>query len=153
MSRLFSWVMLIAALLTGCSSVPRHENTSSDYNHPQRQQLLARYSQWAGTPYRLGGLSRSGVDCSGFIQQIYVELGGPILPRTTAQQTRIGVEVARHQLQPADLVFFKTGWKLRHAGIYIGNGEFIHASSSSGVMISRLDNPYWDDAWWMARRP
>jgi cell wall-associated NlpC family hydrolase len=92
------------------------------------------------------------VDCSGFIQQVFLQLEGPYLPRTTEQQARQGDKVAAHRLQPADLVFFKTGWKQRHAGIYLGNGEFMHASTSRGVMISRLDNPYWQDSWWMARR-
>jgi cell wall-associated NlpC family hydrolase len=143
----------MAVLLAGCSSGPRYSQAPAELQHPQRLQLLDHYSQWAGTPYRYGGQDRSGVDCSGFIQRVYADLDGTRLPRTTEQQARIGSLVKRHQLQPADLVFFKTGWKQRHAGIYIGNGEFIHASTSRGVMISRLDNPYWDDSWWMARRP
>jgi cell wall-associated NlpC family hydrolase len=153
MPRSFVLFTLMTLLLAGCSSGPRYSQAPVDLQHPQRQQLLDHYSQWAGTPYRLGGMDRSGVDCSGFIQRVYADLDGTRLPRTTEQQARIGNPVKRHQLQPADLVFFKTGWKQRHAGIYIGNGEFIHASTSRGVMISRLDNPYWDDSWWMARRP
>lgn len=153
MPRSLTLLTLMALLLAGCSSTPRYGHTPADLHHPQRQQLLDHYSQWAGTPYRYGGQDRSGVDCSGFIQRVYADLNGTQLPRTTEKQARIGSPVKRHQLQPADLVFFKTGWKQRHAGIYIGNGEFIHASTSRGVMISRLDNPYWDDSWWMARRP
>jgi len=153
MLHVHAFIILAVLLLTGCSSGPRYSQTPTDLSHPQRQLLLEHYRQWAGTPYRLGGMDQSGVDCSGFIQRIYADLGGTPLPRTTEQQARTGSPVKRHQLQPADLVFFKTDWKQRHAGIYIGNGEFIHASTSRGVMISRLDNPYWDDTWWMGRRP
>ncbi|MDY6891730.1 MAG: NlpC/P60 family protein [Pseudomonadota bacterium] len=153
MSRSLLLPLLIATLLAGCASTPPPAFTPADLNHPRRQQLLAHYSQWAGTPYRYGGQGRSGVDCSGFIQRVYAQLDGTRLPRTTEQQAGVGTEVARSQLQPADLVFFKTGWKQRHVGIYIGNGEFIHASTSQGVTISHLDNPYWRNAWWMARRP
>jgi len=153
MPHVHAFIILAVLLLSGCSSGPRYSQAPTDLSHPQRQLLLEHYRQWAGTPYRLGGMDQSGVDCSGFIQRIYADLGGTSLPRTTEQQARTGSPVKRHQLQPADLVFFKTGWKQRHAGIYIGNGEFIHASTSRGVMISRLDNPYWDDAWWMGRRP
>jgi len=153
MVRLLMLLILTGGILAGCSSTPRQWGHPSDLDHPRRQQLLEHYSQWAGTPYRYGGQDRSGVDCSGLIQRIYADLDGASLPRTTEQLARIGQQVPRHQLQPADLVFFKTGWKQRHAGIYIGNGEFIHASASRGVVISRLDTPYWEKSWWMARRP
>jgi len=153
MGRLLTLLILTGVILVGCSSPSRQLGQPSDLDHPRRQQLLEQYSQWAGTPYRYGGQDWSGVDCSGLIQRIYSDLDGTSLPRTTEQLARIGQKVPRHQLQPADLVFFKTGWKQRHAGIYIGNGEFIHASASRGVMISRLDTPYWEKSWWMARRP
>jgi len=153
MVRLLMLLIFTGVMLAGCSSPPRQPGLASDLDHPRRQQLLEHYSQWAGTPYRYGGRDRAGVDCSGLIQRIYADLDGTYLPRTVEQLARIGQKVKRHQLQPADLVFFKTGWMQRHAGIYIGNGEFIHASTSRGVMISRLDNPYWAQAWWMARRP
>lgn len=143
--------IFLVLLLTGCAgSPPVFEQTHA--NHPVRNQLLLAYADWAGTPYRFGGDDRRGVDCSGLIQQVFLQVDGRVLPRTTEQQARQGVPVAAQRLQPADLVFFKTGWKQRHAGIYLGNGEFMHASTSRGVMISRLDNPYWLDAWWMARR-
>ncbi len=150
--RLIPLFLLLALGLVGCSNRPQMPPPTA-FDHPMRQALLAEYSDWAGTPYRLGGHSPQGVDCSGFIQQVYLGLDQRKLPRTTAEQAKLGHKIARDALQPGDLVFFKTGFKQRHAGIYLGNGEFMHASTRRGVMVSRLDNPYWLDVWWMARRP
>ena len=149
--RLIPVLLLLVLGLAGCSSRPQMPPSIS-FDHPVRQALLAEYSDWEGTPYRFGGNSYSGVDCSGFIQQVYVGLNQHQLPRTTAEQARLGYKVDRDDLLPGDLVFFKTGFKQRHAGIYLGNGEFMHASTRRGVSVSRLDNPYWMDVWWMARR-
>ncbi len=144
-------LLLLSLALGGCSTSPSQPANIS-FDHPVRQSLLVHYADWAGTPYRFGGVSRSGVDCSGFIQQVYLQADQRQLPRSTADQSRLGMHVPKHELQPGDLVFFKTGFKQRHAGIYLGNSEFMHASTSRGVMISRLTNPYWSEVWWMARR-
>lgn len=105
-----------------------------------------------GTPYRLGGTNRRGVDCSGLVYRVYRDLYGLQLPRTTEAQVDLGYKVSADELQTADLVFFKTGWATRHVGIYIGQGRFLHASTSRGVMISSLDNPYWQRHYWTSRR-
>lgn len=144
-------LVLGCLLLAGCAGTPPAAPTAA--HDPIRNRLLLAYADWAGTPYRYGGADRVGVDCSGFIQQVYRQLQGPGLPRTTEQLARVGQEVSVRQLQPGDLVFFRTGWKQRHVGIYLGQGEFMHASTRQGVTLSRLDNPYWQQAWWMARRP
>lgn len=144
--------LLSSLLLAGCAGSPPINHTLPSSQDPVRNRLLLSYAGWAGTPYRFGGEDRTGVDCSGFIQQVYQQLDGRLLPRTTVQQARLGDDVTRERLQPADLVFFRTGWQQRHAGIYLGGGEFMHASASRGVTISRLDNPYWQETWWMARR-
>lgn len=147
----FGLLLGIAVGLAACSSGSGTVSRIAP-SHPVRLALLQQYEHWEGTPYRYGGLATDGVDCSGFIQQVYLDFDGRLLPRTTEQQARLGYSVSLHELKPADLVFFKTGFKQRHAGIYLGNGEFMHAATSSGVIISRLDNPYWAEAWWMARR-
>jgi hypothetical protein len=64
----------------------------------------------------------------------------------------VGTEVRRSQLQPGDLVFFRPSRKDRHVGVYLSNGEFVHASASSGVTVSSLDDRYWKRTWWQARR-
>mgnify|MGYP002700348838 CR=1 FL=1 len=134
--------------------VAKSSNDAVDMgNHAEvRSQLLKQLDEWQGVPYRYGGLSKQGVDCSGFIQLTFAEEFGIRIPRTTQSQSLKGAVVDQSDLLPGDLVLFQTGYKQRHIGIYVGKKQFIHASSSRGVMMSRLDNPYWQDAYWHARR-
>lgn len=118
-----------------------------------RQVLLAQHQRWVGTPYRFGGTNERGIDCSALIQNVYRDSFNMQLPRTTWQQVKQGDPVDRSQLQPGDLVFFNPPGPGRHAGIYVGEGRFMHASSSKGVMLSRLDNSYWQRYYWQSRRP
>ncbi|WP_432696630.1 NlpC/P60 family protein [Marinobacterium sp. YM272] len=146
--------VLVVALLAGCSSNgPRYSSPNlPDSDYSRRADLHGQYQSWKGTPYRLGGLGRSGIDCSGFVYRVFDDLYGMKLPRTTESQVELGYSVDRDELEVADLVFFKTGWRTRHVGIYIGGGEFLHASTSRGVVISSLDNPYWRRHYWTSRR-
>ena len=121
----------------------------SDY---VRSALYSQYGEWRGTKYRLGGMSKQGVDCSGFVYLTYRSRFGITLPRTTRHQSNQGMAVSRKALRPGDLVFFKTGPNKRHVGIYVEDRKFLHASSSKGVMLSSLDNKYWTNAYWTARR-
>jgi NlpC/P60 family len=115
--------------------------------------LRTEAARWAGTPHRLGGNGPGGIDCSGLTQRIYGDLFHIRLPRTTRDLVRAGVAVDKDALLPGDLVFFRIPKKkLRHVGVYLGRWEFVHASTSKGVVISRLDNPYWRRAYWTARR-
>lgn len=100
---------------------------------------------WRGTPYRYGGMSRRGVDCSGFVVVTMRDKFDLQLPRDTREQSKIGTRIDKDELLPGDLVFFKTGSGESglHVGIYDTNNEFIHASTSRGVMRSSLDNVYW----------
>lgn len=115
-------------------------------------ELRVAAEQWEGTPHDLGGTSRRGVDCSGLVQSIYADRFEKAVPRTTDEQVRAGVQVSRSDLQPGDLVFFRPGWKKRHVGIYLSDGNFLHASSSQGVAVSSLEKDYWTERWWQARR-
>lgn len=120
--------------------------------HDVQARLLAHHATWRGTPHAWGGLSRNGVDCSGYIWHTYRDLFGQSLPRTTLAQAQLGQRVSRAELREGDLVFFKIGRGRRHAGIYIGNGRFAHASYSKGVTISALNNSYWKRHYWQSRR-
>lgn len=106
---------------------------------------------WIGIPYRWGGTSRRGIDCSAFTQQFVRETMGIELPRATAGQQYEGVPVSRGELRPGDLVFFRRGGT-RHVGVFVGEDEFIHASTSRGVIVSSLSDSYWSRTYWMARR-
>jgi murein DD-endopeptidase / murein LD-carboxypeptidase len=114
--------------------------------------LRAAVRQWEGTPHRMGGTRRNGIDCSGFVQRIFDDLFNIQLPRSTALQVHAGEAVSRRHLRPGDLVFFHPPHKVRHVGVYLGSGEFAHASTSKGVTISRLSTTYWRHAYWTARR-
>ncbi|SFU40625.1 Cell wall-associated hydrolase, NlpC family [Halomonas korlensis] len=118
-----------------------------------RQALLDQHERWVGTPYRLGGTTGQGVDCSALVQNIFSDSFRYELPRTTGEQVELGEAVVRSQLQAGDLVFFQPPGPYRHVGIYLGEGLFLHASRSQGVMISELDNHYWQRYYWQARRP
>lgn len=117
-----------------------------------REALYRQHDFWAGTPYRYGGMDYDGVDCSGLVLRAFHEEFGLMLPRTTRGQVKIGKKVHRGALLPGDLVFFKTGRGGRHVGIVLQDTQFMHASSSRGVVISDLRNPYWAGHYWQARR-
>ena len=117
-----------------------------------QKQLEAEYQRWQGTRHRLGGSSRNGVDCSGFVKAVFKNSFEMNLPRTTLAQAATGRPIKKSELQAGDLVFFKPPSYPRHVGIYLGNAEFIHASKSKGVTISRIDPDYWGKYFWTARR-
>lgn len=105
-----------------------------------------------GTPYKWGGTTVKGFDCSGFILYIFNQYNVK-LPRTSKTQAQKGIKVAQEDLLPGDLVFFNTyGKNISHAGIYIGNGQFAHSSSSNGVRISKLSEDYYKKRYVTARR-
>jgi cell wall-associated NlpC family hydrolase len=114
--------------------------------------LYDEYKKWDDTPYCYGGTSKDGVDCSSLVQTIYLGAFGVRLPRTTQEQAKVGYEVARNETKEGDIVFFKTGYETRHSGIYLEYGNFINTSTSRGVTISNLNNPYWKNAYWQSRR-
>lgn len=108
--------------------------------------LYSYIDQWWGTPYRYGGDSRDGIDCSAFVQALYAAVFHITdLPRTSREQFRM-VRKIRHQdnLQEGDLVFFHVHTRhVSHVGIYLQNNKFVHASLTQGITISDLTDPYW----------
>lgn len=115
-----------------------------------RTKILDEARSWLGTPYRYGGMSREGVDCSGFVYNVYISCFGSAptteLPRTANQLFAYVEAIPDKDLEPGDLVFFKAGGKLSHVGIYEGDGVFIHAASDgpkTGVIESGLGEKYW----------
>lgn len=106
--------------------------------------LVATAAQWLGTPYRFGGSDTKGVDCSGLINAIFPKVYGTTVPRSTAELFTFSTPVALANLKEGDLLFFSIDTqKPGHAGIFLWQNKFIHASTSRGVIISSLDEPYW----------
>jgi len=117
-----------------------------------KSRILEQYADWKGVRYRLGGTTKRGIDCSAFVQVTFREQFGLDLPRSTWEQKDTGRQVSRSKLRPGDLVLFRAGSTGRHVGIYLGNDNFVHASTSSGVMISSLNDAYWKNRYREARR-
>lgn len=149
-----SHVMLLLFLLvsaTSCSTT-HQQHQSNRYGILSKQgrhhsdnvhALLSFYKKWQGTPHRLGGTNKNGIDCSGLVQRAYDEIFHVQLPRTTKKQQYAGIPIARDLLTSGDLVFFKNGFWGRHVGIYLENNSFFHSSKRKGVTISSLDDKYW----------
>lgn len=156
--------LIFISLLSACSSnsVPK-KSAGTDNNKVQISQemdaedllfvlLRNEFQYWQGTPYRLGGETRKGIDCSALVQNIYQNSFNLPLPRVAQSQAAEGLPVHKNALQVGDLLFFKTSWRVLHVGIYMGDKRFFHASTSNGVMISSLDNIYWKSKYWKAQR-
>jgi len=148
----------VSAALAGCAFVrdslpisePVAEPVTERPAEPSRgQTVIALAKRHVGAPYRWGGSSPSGFDCSGLVRYVYSQVGVS-LPHNAAQQFRLGTPVTRASLEPGDLVFFD---RLRHNGIYLGEGFFIHARQTGrGVNIASLDDGWYASHWVGARR-
>ncbi|MBE2934227.1 hydrolase Nlp/P60 [Anoxybacillus flavithermus] len=122
------------------------------YASESYDRLIPLAKKYVGVPYQFGGSSEKGFDCSGFTRHVMSRLG-VTLARTTAEQYKQGSAVKKEDLRVGDLVFFETYKKgPSHAGIYIGDNEFIHASSSKGIAVSSLDDSYYKKRYIGARR-
>jgi peptidoglycan endopeptidase LytE len=115
------------------------------WNNSEERNLFVRVVKtFLGVPYKLGGSTLKGIDCSAFVKKIY-EIFKVDLPRTTREQFSVGRKVEKNQLEEGDLVFFKRRGNSAHVGIYIGGNQFIHASSRNReVKIDHLDMPYFN---------
>jgi cell wall-associated NlpC family hydrolase len=157
-----SLLFLFVVLLSGCGSQSGYRTSRTlhsdsppvDLNNAPlvKKTLFQQYKQWEGTEYKFGGTDRNGVDCSGFVYLTFKNKFGLELPRSTDEQIEIGRDVTGRLLQPGDLLFFRTGFFDRHVGIYLDNKNFIHASKDRGIMISSLDNQYWQSKFRKAKR-
>lgn len=156
-------VVVCTILLASCSS-SRYYSSSDlsikvsetrvdlDDSDKVKQILNQQYSDWGHVQHRMGGTTKNGIDCSGLVYQTYRTKLGINMPRSTEYQSKTGQTIQQEKLRAGDLVFFKTGIFTRHVGIYIDKGDFLHVSTSKGVMISNLEDPYWSDTYWKANR-
>ena len=121
-----------------------------DINLEDNHKLYLEASEWIGTPYRAGGDNKRGTDCSGLTCQLYKKVYHTKLPRSTDTQKKESNKITKRNLREGDLVFFtssRSGKRVAHVGIYLKNGKFIHASTSQGVIISHLNEPYYTKHW------
>ncbi|MDR1919078.1 MAG: C40 family peptidase [Tannerellaceae bacterium] len=165
MNKYISLLALLAVvfLCTSCGTrrrLPAGVNSPVELSHRLGMRVTAKdnlalysaASRWLGTPYRYGGDSRRGVDCSGFVAILYRDVYGKRLAATSADMLKRNCrKVRRSGLREGDLVFFRTdkGSKKtpNHVGIYLKNDKFVHASTSRGVMVSNLSEPYYIRSW------
>lgn len=121
-------------------------------NHP-KDDVVTLAKQYLGVPYRYGGSTPAGFDCSGYMLFLFHQFGKE-LPRTADRQATVGSQVDIDNLQPGNIVFFATDEPtISHTGLYIGDHMFIHASSTAKkVIISNLDEPYWKNSFRGARQ-
>ncbi len=152
--------LLIGVMLVSCGGKNSGSGKSRSSGLPDvsmseshvKKLLMKEYRQWKGTPHVMGGNTKKGVDCSGFIHQVYKRVLGVAVPRSTKLLMTTGGRIKKKQLKPGDMVLFKPPTYPRHVGIYVGNDKFIHASKSNGVTITDLKNPYWKKCYYSARR-
>lgn len=110
----------------------------------QNPYLYAAVHDWMGTPYKIGGIGKNGIDCSAFAATIMKDVYGKVIPRSSFDQANVITRKYERQLKEGDLVFFKFGSsKINHVGIYLNNNKFVHASTKSGVIISDLKDRWY----------
>jgi len=170
--------LLLTIIIAGCNSAPVYRGTGVNCRRPMpstpttmtrtnneagttgppnpsnsiEHRMQGEIDSWMGTPYVYGGVSKSGVDCSAFTQAVFRSVGIEI-PRRASRQSAAAETVSRNNLQYGDLIFFNTsGSGISHCGIYLGNGEFVHASSSRGVVRDLLSHPYYSSRYVTAGR-
>lgn len=152
--RLTSWAMSLTLVLAGCSTVPlgyRGPASSETLEVPSRltqgqaNDITIYAVGLVGTPYRYGGNTPdSGFDCSGLIGYVYLTRAGVAPPRTVSRLRDWGQQVSNDSIRSGDLVLFAQNDVTTHAGIYVGDGRFVHAPSTGGeVRLDRLNSTYW----------
>ncbi|MEI9810476.1 MAG: C40 family peptidase [Bacteroidota bacterium] len=119
------------------------ELLGTEADQVENTELLKAADNWYGTRYQMGGTTKSGIDCSAFVQAVYVAAFGMIIPRTAFEQYKVANHISAVDMKEGDLVFFNTTGGVSHVGIYLRNNKFIHASSSRGVTVSDLFDPYY----------
>lgn len=155
---LYFAIAVALVFVTGaCSShksaqrdVPKIEAGTYIHGHKlskTQKKLMEEACTWSGTPYQYGGADKgSGADCSGFVLRVFLDVADIKLPRNSAKQADFCKKVKAKDVRACDLVFFATGSdkkKVSHVGMMLDKESFIHATSSRGVTVTRIDHPWW----------
>jgi len=142
----------VSASIATASRPSPFQYSPSDFSQLELQEEIKEY---LGIPYRSGGTSLKGMDCSGFARTIYASLFGIELPHNSAAQFSFPKlqRIDEDELQTGDLVFFSRKKRINHVGVYLGDGNFIHATNGNGIMISSLDDQHWKTRMVGTKRP
>ncbi|WP_426475575.1 C40 family peptidase [Chryseobacterium balustinum] len=145
------------ALSNAKNSLKNSEIAKAIKHNKTIDNILSEASTYLGTPYRYGGMTRNGIDCSAFVLSVFGAAAGLTLPRVAASQSQEGEAIDKDNLQKGDLIFFSHGKRISHVGIVEsvteeGEVKFIHAATSKGVMISSLNDSYWGPKYRFAKR-
>ena len=154
MRHLFLLLVSVVVVISACRSSARfstshstnHENSSKDRSYGEESSSLNNFiKQWLHTPYKYGGMSKTGIDCSGFSSIVMRDVYDIRIPRTAQDQYNSGEKIRDGWRVAGDLVFFKNvrGHGVDHVGIYLGSNRFAHASTSKGVIVSDMDEDYY----------
>ncbi|MFP4012606.1 MAG: C40 family peptidase [Chitinispirillaceae bacterium] len=167
LSFLVCFSVLLVCSLNGCSpsvrytrgSKPTSENTRLSIPEGKlpavsETELQQAVSSYLGAPYKYGGTSREGMDCSGFVYLVYKQVYEVSLPRSSGKMWRLGRIVPPKLAKPGDLIFFRSGFfnRINHVGIYMGDNRFVHASSTNGVIYSNMEDDYYSRRFAAIRR-
>ncbi|MDC8106178.1 MULTISPECIES: C40 family peptidase [Chryseobacterium] len=153
-----SFISEKAAVLSNAKNTLRNSEIAKAIKHNKTiDNILTEAETYLGTPYRYGGTTRNGIDCSAFVLSVFGAAAGLSLPRVAASQSQEGERVEKENLQKGDLIFFSHGRRISHVGIVEsvsedGEIKFIHAATSKGVMISSLNDSYWGPKFRFAKR-
>ena len=154
--QLITTCLLTSSCITQAPKLNYHELITAaialemDIDLHDNHRLYVESAKWIGVPYRYGGTTMKGVDCSGFTYNIYRKVYRKRIQRNSESQRRQCQRIYKRNLKEGHLVFFHNGKdrrKASHVGIYLKNGKFIHASTSSGVIVSSLNENYYQKRW------
>lgn len=153
-----SFISEKAAVLSNARNTLKNSEIAKAIKHNKTiDNILNEAQTYLGTPYRYGGTTRNGIDCSAFVLSVFGAAAGLSLPRVAASQSQEGERIEKENLQKGDLIFFSHGRRISHVGIVEsvsedGEIKFIHAATSKGVMISSLNDSYWGPKFRFAKR-
>lgn len=140
-------VLILLFLMSSCGSSKKATRVITI-----QDKLEIEYQKYKGIPFKYGGTTKRGFDCSGFVNAVYFNAFNIDLPRTTTLMSKQGEKKSKSNLKPGDLVFFRPSRKYMHIGIYVGDGQFMHSSTSKGIIKSKLNNLYWKNKYRFSRR-
>ena len=145
---MFKWFLIVSLLLCLSSQVKIEENVQGT----KGDKIVSLVKSKLGKPYEWGGSGPDSFDCSGLAYWAHLQVGIE-LPRVSYDMVNVGKVIAKDKMKPGDLVFFDTGWEVGHVGVYVGNGQMIHApQEGDGVTYRESTSGYYADTFYGARR-